>query len=109
MKNYVQPGNTLTLIAPYAVASGAALKVGLIIGVAATAAGIGATVEADTVGVFTLAKATGAAWTVGALLYWDDTAKNCTTTAASNQKIGVAVVAAGAGDTTGVVKLIPTI
>ena len=35
MKNYVQPGNTITLTAPYAVVSGDGLLVGSIFGVAA--------------------------------------------------------------------------
>ena len=34
MKNYVQPGNTITLTAPYAVVSGEGLLVGSIFGVA---------------------------------------------------------------------------
>ena len=38
MKNYVQPGNTITLTAPYAVASGDGLLVGSIFGIAAGAA-----------------------------------------------------------------------
>ena len=33
MKNYVQPGNTITLTAPYAVASGDGLLVGAIFGI----------------------------------------------------------------------------
>lgn len=105
MKNYVQPGDTLTLTAPYAVASGAGLLVGSIFGVATAAAASGAAVEAAVTGVFDLAKATGAAWTVGARIYWDDTAKNCTTTASTNKLIGVAVAAAASGDTVGRVRL----
>ena len=46
MKNYVQPGNTLTLTAPYAVTSGDGLLVGSIFGVAGGDAASGATVEA---------------------------------------------------------------
>ena len=33
MKNYVQPGNTITLTAPYAIASGDGLLVGSIFGI----------------------------------------------------------------------------
>lgn len=105
MKNYVQPGQTLTLTAPYAVVSGAGLLVGSIFGVASTTAAISTPVEAALTGVYTLAKATGAAWTVGARIYWDDTAKNCTTTASTNKLIGVAAVAAGSADTVGSVLL----
>lgn len=105
MKNEVQPGNQLTLAAPYNVASGAGCLVGSLFGVAVGTASSGADVEVAVVGVFVLAKATGAAWTVGARIYWDDAAKNCTTTAASNKLIGVATVAAASGDTTGTVRL----
>lgn len=105
MKNSIQPGDTLTLTAPYAVAAGAGFLVGSIFAIANTTAAINTTVEGETVGVFELAKATGGAWTVGQRLYWDDTAKNVTGTAASNKLIGVATEAAGSGDTVGRVRL----
>ena len=56
MKNYVQPGNTITLTAPYAVASGDGLLVGSIFGIAAGAAAIGEPVETALVGVFDITK-----------------------------------------------------
>ncbi len=107
MKNYVQPGNTLTLTAPYAVTSGDGLLVGSIFGVAAGDAESGATVEAALTGVFDLTKVGSQAWAVGAKVYWDDTNKRCTTVATDNTLIGVAVeaVAGGAGDTVGRVRL----
>jgi predicted RecA/RadA family phage recombinase len=107
MKNYVQPGATLTLTAPYAVTSGDGLLVGSIFGVAAGDAASGATVEAALTGVFDLTKIGSQAWTVGAKVYWDDTNKRCTTVATDNTLIGVAVeaVASGAGDTIGRVRL----
>ena len=107
MKNYVQPGSTLTLTAPYAVTSGDGLLVGSIFGVAAGDAASGATVEAALTGVFDLTKIGSQAWTVGAKVYWDDTNKRCTTVATDNTLIGVAVeaVAGGAGDTIGRVRL----
>lgn len=52
-----------------------------------------------------LAKATGAAWTVGAVLYWDDGNARFTTTASGSQRAGVAHAAAASGDTTGSVRL----
>lgn len=91
MKNYVQPGKTLTLTAPYTRTSGQTAKVGGIIGVAACDVTSGARGEFDVEGVFDLEKATGAAWTEGQILYWDDTAKNWTPTVGSNTKAGVAV------------------
>lgn len=45
-----------------------------------------------------VAKATGAAWSVGDLLYWDDTAKNLTKTVGSNTKVGYCLEAALSAD-----------
>jgi len=104
-KNYVQPGDTLTVPAPYDVASGAGLLVGSLFGVALAAALSGAPVEIRTRDVWDLAKATGLAWTFGVKLYWDNTAKNVTTTSASNTLIGVAAAIQASGDTVGRIKL----
>lgn len=46
-------------------------------------------------------KATGEAWTMGAKLYWDDTAKKFTTTATANTLCGYAAAPAASADTTG--------
>ena len=105
MKNYLQSGDVINVAAPYAVASGAGALVGSLFGVAMAAAASGATVPLAVTGVFTLAKATGAAWTVGLRLYWDDSAKNVTATASTNKLIGLAVTAAASGDTVGDVRL----
>ena len=107
MKNYVQPGNTITLTAPYEVASGDGLLVGAIFGVAAGDAANGATLEAALVGVFNLKKTASQPWSAGAKIYWDDSARECTTVEASNTAIGVATeaVAGGAGDVIGRVRL----
>lgn len=53
-KNYVQPGRTITLAAPYAVASGDGLLVGAIFGIATASAILAEQVEACLVGVFDL-------------------------------------------------------
>lgn len=107
MKTYVQPGNTITLTAPYAVAAGDGLLVGSIFGVAAGAAALGETVETTLVGVFDLTKVGSQAWIAGAKVYWDNTNKRCTAVATDNTLIGVATeaVASGAGDTIGRVRL----
>ncbi|WRH63813.1 MAG: DUF2190 family protein [Fuscovulum sp.] len=107
MKNYVQPGNTITLTAPYAVASGEGLLIGSIFGVASGPAALGETVETTLVGVFDLTKVGSQAWTAGAKVYWDNTNKRCTTVSTDNTLIGVATeaVANGAGDTIGRVRL----
>jgi predicted RecA/RadA family phage recombinase len=107
MKNYVQPGNTITLTAPYAVASGDGLLVGSIFGIAAGAAALGEPVETALVGVYDLKKVASQAWAAGDKVYWDNTAKEATKTSTSNTLIGVAVVAVagGAGDVVGRVRL----
>lgn len=107
MKTFIQPGQTVTLSAPYDVVSGACLKVGAIVGVAANDAISGAEVEVMLTGVHDLAKAASQAWAIGAKIYWDDTNKVATTTATSNTLIGVALlpVAGGASDTIGRVRL----
>ncbi|MEK6747498.1 MAG: DUF2190 family protein [Pseudomonadota bacterium] len=105
MKNYLMEGNTITLTAPYAVVSGDGLLVGSIFGVACNDAAISTDVESMTHGAFTLKKAAAQAWTQGALIYWDNAAKNCTTTVATNKLIGVAINAALSADTVGNVRL----
>ncbi len=49
-------------------------------------------------GVFDFAKATNVAYTVGTILYWDDTNNIVTTTATGNKQIGKAVRAAATTD-----------
>ena len=107
MKTYVQPGNTITLTAPYAVASGDGLLVGSIFGVASGTAALGESVETALTGVFDITKIGSQAWTVGAKVYWDDTNKRCTTVATDNILVDMTVeaVASGAGDTIGRVRL----
>ena len=107
MKNFVQEGNQVSVPAPYDVVSGAGLLVGSLFGVAVFTQTSGNPVEVSLEGVFDLTKAASQAWTVGAKIYWDDTAKNCTTTASSNKLIGVALAAvgSGAGETIGRVRL----
>lgn len=108
MKNLVQNGDVLDLVAPYALATaGLGFKVGSIFAVAQSDAANGAAVCGAVAGVYNLVKTASQAWTVGAKIYWDDTTKACTTTAASNLLIGVAVVAvgSGAGETIGCVRL----
>lgn len=56
MKNYIQDGDTITVTAPAAVASGDFVQVGRIRGIAVTSAANGAQVELKTTGVFTIPK-----------------------------------------------------
>jgi predicted RecA/RadA family phage recombinase len=56
-------------------------------------------------GVFDFAKATNVAYTVGTILYWDDTNNVVTTTATGNKQIGKVVRAAATTDPTVRVRL----
>lgn len=94
MKNFVQDGHMMTVPAPYAVASGAGVLVGAMFGVAAYGAGKDAPVEIATGGVFDLPKKPGDTPALGGKLYWDDTLKALTTTAAGNTLVGVSALAA---------------
>jgi predicted RecA/RadA family phage recombinase len=107
MKNFVQPGNTITLTAPYAVTSGDGLLVGAIFGVAAGTAILGDPVETAVEGVYDLKKVASQAWIAGDRIYWDNTAKQTTKTLTANTLIGVATeaVAGGATDLIGRVRL----
>jgi len=99
MQNFVQPGNVVPLAAPYDVASGDGLLVGSIFGVATNAASNGTIVETKLVGVYDLKKKTTDLIAAGAVVYWDNTAKQCTVTATSNTLIGAATEASGSGAT----------
>ena len=107
MKNYVQPGHTVPLPAPYAVTSGDGLLVGAIFGLATASAGAGESVEARLVGVVDLKKTASQAWAIGDKIYWDNTAKEATKTATATPLIGAAIeaVGGGAGETIGRVRL----
>jgi predicted RecA/RadA family phage recombinase len=104
MKNYIQSVENLQVLAPYALTPGQGALVGSLFGVAQETAANGTDVVLVTEGVFELAKATGA-WTVGVKLYWDNSARNITTTASANTLVGCATAAALSGDTTGFVYL----
>lgn len=105
MRNFVQPGKTITIPAPAAVASGGVVIAGDIKGIAAGAADSGAPVDVETAGVFDLPKIAANDFTLGAKVYWDATAELCTTTSSANTLIGVAVAAAGASTATVRVRL----
>lgn len=104
-KNYVQAGETLTLLAPADVLSGAGVQVGNLFGIAQYDALSGAEVEVAMCGVFDIAKVSAQAWAAGDPIYWDNTAKLATTTAAANMPIGHAVLIAANPSATGRVRL----
>lgn len=95
MKNYIQPGNQITVAAPELIASGDGVLIGALFGVANGDAPSGQPLVLSTVGVFTLPKKTTDAIAVGAALYWDADESEVTVTATDNTRIGHAVTAAG--------------
>lgn len=106
MKNYIQPGSVMTILAPAATVAGQATHAGLLVGVAQTDADNGAPVEIATEGVFELAKTSAQAWTVGQAIYYIPATRLCTTaTTTGNIFIGVAAAVADNPSGTGLVRL----
>jgi len=107
MLNFIHDGKVLQATAPYNVSSGGGCKVGSIFGIAAGNYTAGqARCPLAVTGVFDLAK-DGSAFTQGAHVFWDDTAKKATSTATGNMCIGAAEDPAQAGDKTVHVWLVP--
>jgi len=108
MKNFVQSGETVTVTAPYDVASGAGCLVGLLFGIACGTYLSGATdAELKVDGIFdiTALSTDTASGTSLVAAYWDNTNKRITTTSSGNTKVGVIVKAKVNGDTTARVRL----
>lgn len=102
MKNYLQPGDTVTIPAPAGgVASGAPVVVGSLKGIASATAAEDEAVAIARKGVFQVTKEAGAAWSIGDKIYLkaDGTAFN--KTASSNTLFGFATADAASGDTVG--------
>lgn len=106
MKNLTAKGDSVDVAAPVGgLLSGAFYLVGALGGVCARTGAQGEIVPLNRYGVFTLPKATGATWTQGDQLYWDNTNKYFTKTTAGNTKWGLAAADAASGDATGSVAL----
>lgn len=105
--NFIQPGLVLDLTAPTGgVVKGVAILIGALVVVPTDTVAQTLPFEGHTEGVFTLAKATGNAWTEGQVLYFDSTAGNFAVAAsATARRAGFAVAAAASGDTSGKVRL----
>ena len=106
MKNYIQPGDVVTLVAPAAIDAGEPIANGVLVGVAITDAANGAEVECATRGVFELSKTSAQAWTLGAAIYLIPSTRLVTTaTTADNVLIGTAAAVADNPSDTGLVRL----
>ncbi len=107
MKNFIGVGNRVTLVAAAVTTSGQAVLIGSLFGIAENAAAIGDALVLMLNGIYDLPKTASQAWTVGQLIYWDVATSRVTNVVATNKLVGVAVLAvgAGAGETTGRVRL----
>lgn len=101
MKNFVQEGDSLEVTAPYALTSGQGCLVGFLFGIATMDAAISTPINIQRRGVFSgIPKLSTDVIAAGASVYWDDTNRRLTVTAAGNVFVGWSHVAAGNGVTT---------
>lgn len=106
MKNFIQNGDMISVTAPAGgIASGQGVLIGSLFGVAAKTAAEGESVEIATAGVYELPKLASAVIAAGARVAWDDAAKQVVLPGAGLYPVGVAVLAAGNGNTTVKVRL----
>ena len=106
---YVRPGEVLDHTAGSAISSGDVVEMAGMVGVALTDIANGDVGSVQVVGVFTLAKETGTAWSQGDSLDWDTSAevfgKGITPATGDIEDCAIAAEAAASGDATGKVLL----
>jgi predicted RecA/RadA family phage recombinase len=96
---FIQTGDYIDHTAGSALASGDVVVQGDLVGVTVRPLAAGELGSLAIEGVFDFTKNTGVAYTVGTLLYWDDTANVVTTVTTGNKLIGKVVRAASTTDT----------
>ena len=105
MKTYHKSGVVANVTASgAAIASGAVVILGALLGVAGNLIADGRTGPVYLAGVVKLTKLAGEAWTQGQRLFWDSVAEKIQVTPTS-QFAGIAFIAAASADTTGYVDL----
>ena len=97
MKNFIQPGKTLTFTMTADVNSGDGVKVGTLIVVAQADALDTEQVECLTEGVVELKRDSSDIFTEGLKVFWDDSLKQITIVSTANTQAGTAVEAQSAG------------
>lgn len=102
---FIQEGKYIDHTPVGALASGDVVVQGDLVGVTLRPIAAGELGSLAVDGVFDFTKNTGVAYTVGTILYWDDTNNVVTTTSAGNKQIGKVVRAAGTTDTLARVRL----
>jgi predicted RecA/RadA family phage recombinase len=108
MKNFVQPGDNVDIVADRDLKSGDGFLDGVEFSVASTDIADGDSGVGVTKGVFDLKKA-AVAPSRKTIAYWDDTNHVVTNVATDNTKIGIFQAAAASGDATARVKLVSSI
>jgi hypothetical protein len=105
--NFIQDGDVLDIVVSATTTSGTPVLRGTRLTIPLKSGVSGDTIAHAVEGVFEITKATGAGTglTVGAIAYWDDTAKKVTGSASGNTAIGWAVEDAGTAVATAKVKL----
>ncbi len=104
---FVQDGRFIDYTLSGTIAKGDIIISGVRAFVANQAGVSGDVISLDTEGVYDITKKAGDTPGVGALVYWDDTNNEATTTASTHKLLGHATVAALSGDATVRVKLQP--
>ena len=97
---FVQEGCALDYTPGSAIAAGDVVVQGDLVGVAKRPIAANELGAIEVAGVFDFAKNTNVAYTVGTILYWDDTNNVVTATATGNKQIGKVIRAAATTDTT---------
>ncbi len=105
MRNFIQQGDIITVIAPVALSSGQGVLIGNLFGIATTDAAAGHTVELATQGVFTLPKAANVAFAAGDRVSWDAINGQIVAHALGMAPVGVVTLAAANGTTSARVRL----
>lgn len=108
-RNYIQPGENLDLTAPTGgVTSGVGALIGRLFGIATATVAAASTFVMRRVGVWSMAKTSAQAWSVGDKIYWDSTNSVATATLTAGFRfIGICVSAAANPSSTGYVLLVP--
>lgn len=107
MKNSVQPGNTLDVVAPNDVTSGLGVRIGSIFGVAFASKLSGEVVAIGVEGVYDVAKLSTDAMNVGDKVNWNNTTKQLQLAAGDLDGVGTVVEAAPNPSASVKVKLTP--
>jgi len=102
---YVHGGCAVDYTPGTAVAAGDVVVQGDLVGVVKRPIAANELGAVEVAGVFDFAKNTGVAYSIGTILYWDDTNNVVTTTATGNKQIGKSVRAAASADMTVRVRL----